>query len=610
MVRRSFFYSLLLVAGMMVPTCAAGTDAPNKPDVRLQQKVTYEAKHKPVKLILADLSKMAGVTLKAGASDQDWQVRDRKMNIFVRDLPLLTLMNSMARAMEFTWDKNVRVDPPNYRMYMDRKLLAAAEAKRSQAEAEFRQYMMGRRAEFVDYVRNIPDYSPEELERLKKDSPYLYLLHQRGNDKLMKALLDEVPGYEEAYMTWKRILNPPTTILSDSTLEMVLSGMKSFAAARPGRGQVPADFDLEKLKKGRMRLTVPTEELIRDDTRWCFGGIAFMDDQEYYIQQLQDPKEPFGNLISSLDIAGSEGQKSFESIIGDHGEVVDQLARQDTRNGEESEGCEPLVDHPDEPWMHAKVKLELDKNDPNSLRNVLESLAKASGCNVVSDSFNLTRVVGSVSNAEQTLVQVLSTISDNYGYNWNKHDSILEFRDRNWFRRRRTQIPDEWMERWRENFKTNGEAVLEDIAQMAALPFEQLDENVVPDPVLGGCKDFVWTIRNGRGLLTIYNSFTPSQRRSLLKGGVPFDSLTPEQQAVAIETFQPMDTCEWNKPRFWENPEESLIFHGSYSQTEEGERAFILTATGNDNKPWYGHLVAFRKYIAPPEPETAKKSGS
>lgn len=601
MIRKYLIWSLFLAIASATPANAE----PNKLDARLQQNVTYEAKHKPVKLILADLSKMTGVTLKAGASDQDWQVRDRRMNIFVKDLPLLTFMNSMARVMDFTWDKNVRVDPPTYRVYMDRRKLAAAEAKKTKADQEFRARMMEQREKLVSYVRNLPDYSAEELKQLKEENPYLYLMHERGTDRLMKALLDEVPGYEEAFVNYDRILHPPANILSDSTLDLLLGCAKKGMWLPDGL----KDMDAEKLKNGRVDLYTPTPELVRGDLRWCFGGIGgCVGPDLFFIQSMQDPEAPYGNFRAKAEIEAAETKTSFHEVLKSKGALLEQAEREDIRAQEEMEGCEPVAEHPDEPWLHTKIKLALDKNDPNSLQNALQSMAKASGCNVISDSFNLTNVVGSMSDSEQEVGKTLTTICDNYGYNWNKHGSIFEFRDRNWFKRRRTQIPDEWMERWKKNFKDNGEAVLSDIAQMASLPFEQMDENVAADPVFKASEMFVWTLRNGRGLLSVYNSFTQAQRKALLNGGVGFGTLTPEQQAVAIETFQPMDTCEWDKPRFWEDPTESLTFKGEWSKTEEGEKAFILSCTGNNKKLWYGHMVALRKYVEPPKPkEEAEK---
>jgi hypothetical protein len=96
-------------------------------DARLAQKITYEAKRKTVQAILADLTKLTGVKLHAGYGNSDWQVRDRKMNIFAKDIPLSNLMNSIARVMKFRWSVNHEVDPCTYRLYMDRRTLAGAD---------------------------------------------------------------------------------------------------------------------------------------------------------------------------------------------------------------------------------------------------------------------------------------------------------------------------------------------------------------------------------------------------------------------------------------------------------------------------------------------------
>ena len=64
-----------------VPGAESADSAP-KPDTRVAEKITYQARKKTVLAILTDLTEMTGVTLEAGYNNKDWQVRDRKMNIF------------------------------------------------------------------------------------------------------------------------------------------------------------------------------------------------------------------------------------------------------------------------------------------------------------------------------------------------------------------------------------------------------------------------------------------------------------------------------------------------------------------------------------------------
>lgn len=598
------FIVILLFAWAAIGAYAAEDDS-TKPDARLSQKVTYEAKHRSVKLILADLSKMTGVTLKAGYGDSDWQVRDRKMNVFVKDVPLLNLMNSMGRVMKFIWSKNAKVDPPTYRMYMDRMQLSAAEAARNKAAADWRQDMMDRRAKLLDYIKDPPNYSsPAELEKLKKENPYLYLMHQRGTDRLLKALLEEVPGYEDAFMNYSRILNPPASMLSNSTLGLLLSCAKAKWAMYGGRGaEFPADIDLAKLKTGLVRLTVPTETFYgRGDTLWCFGGIGlkFLEgDRDIFVEHLQDPDNAFGNARAVIESEAVERNESYRSVMDESKDEMESLWREDARKRNEAEGGEPPIEHPDEPWLHAKVKYVPQKEDPTIPRQVLSALAKASGYSVISDSFELTGSSGQVAEGEQELAGVLEVISKDYCYNWTKHGSTLEFRRRDWFKMRSSQIPDEWMDRWKANFKANGRTVLEDMAQMAGLSQVQIMEALMRDRV---SNLMFRPVRGSLSVLRFYNSLSPSQRRLLSKGSLELGALAPDQYDTVLDAFQPDDTWEWNAPKFWEDPQETITFSGVYERDEKDEPCFTITARGKDGAVYYQQRVSFIAYVEPPQP--------
>ena len=108
-------------------------------DKRLDQKVTYEARRKTVLAIMNDLSAATGITFRAGYNNEDWQVRDRKMNIFARDVPLTELMSSIAHVMKFKWKRAGKEGGYTYRLFMDRKTLLDAENQRLREEERLRQ---------------------------------------------------------------------------------------------------------------------------------------------------------------------------------------------------------------------------------------------------------------------------------------------------------------------------------------------------------------------------------------------------------------------------------------------------------------------------------------
>ena len=175
---------IALISLLAVPALAQKTAVdPNKSvkaravdeDTRLAQKVTYQAARKTVSAILAELTKQTGVTLKAGINGQDWQVRDRKMNVFVKDVPLGDLMKSIARVMKFLWASGGKGDKRTYRLFMDRKTLLDAESLRMSDQERRDKEMADKRAKTLKDLANTDQLSPADLAKLKKDRPFAVL---------------------------------------------------------------------------------------------------------------------------------------------------------------------------------------------------------------------------------------------------------------------------------------------------------------------------------------------------------------------------------------------------------------------------------------------------
>ena len=135
-------------------------------DPRLARKVTYTAKRKCASEVLSDLSAMTGITLNAGYNEKDWQVRDRRMNVFAKDLPLADLMNSIARTMKFGWREDGEPGRESYRLYMDRAAVLRVEMKRKkEAEAVAKQLKEARQRLF-DSLQQVADLPADEVAGL------------------------------------------------------------------------------------------------------------------------------------------------------------------------------------------------------------------------------------------------------------------------------------------------------------------------------------------------------------------------------------------------------------------------------------------------------------
>ena len=89
------FSLLSLTVGFFVPVIA--TELPH-PDPRLAQSVTYTSGSKRLSAVAGDLARMTGVTISAGATAQDWRVRDIPVIVCVKDLRLGVLLSTIATA--------------------------------------------------------------------------------------------------------------------------------------------------------------------------------------------------------------------------------------------------------------------------------------------------------------------------------------------------------------------------------------------------------------------------------------------------------------------------------------------------------------------------------
>ena len=128
------------------------SEATASSDARLAQKVTYEARYVSVQRILEDLTALTGIRFYAGSNTYDWNVRSRKMNIFVKDVKVADLMNPIAHAMKFTWNCSASQGPPTYRLVVDGKFAVAADVQIALARTKYEGIWQKRRNEWIDAI--------------------------------------------------------------------------------------------------------------------------------------------------------------------------------------------------------------------------------------------------------------------------------------------------------------------------------------------------------------------------------------------------------------------------------------------------------------------------
>lgn len=548
--RRVFLAFLLL--GFAVPALAVGrvTNDPNAPgakpddevvqaaDKRLARPVTIEAVGKPVRLVLAELTKSSGVVLNAGRGSYDWQVRDRKMNVFARKVPLAQLMNSISHVMKFKWERKGEPGKWAYRLYMDRRTLLNAEAQRAREEARQAEERKRWRQKALDAYVNLGSLSDQEKAGLRDTNPFLYVVANAGWGQSLGAFLQEVPAISDA-LTSGQQAQVEGASLSPSGRAGLLNAMLAelaFEARADGSHRTTPLPD--KLDPAEVTVTVNHHlDNVPAAAKHAFlGEIRFSYKQGSVGMPFVNPDSELvkfmGKLLleaelqdRTMDEAGKERETEIAAIMTK--EVVVQA------------GGEPVNEHGDDPSLKAKVKLQPDSP---ALFNVQLDLAQASGLCVVSDHFPVRGDGGGMPqqgppSGEVELKTALDRIAEIHVYNWDKRDGVLEFRDRNWFRKRANQIPDAWIEKWRDELKATGTLSIDSLSQVAQLTQEQYSANLLEDDVFTR-STLIGIATAHREPLRFYASLNSDQRDALFGAGIDLGAISADQSEALLNLLK------------------------------------------------------------------------
>ena len=610
---RIAFLTLALITACL-PALAVGkiTTDPNVPgaaapseeiiqgtDTRLSKKVTIEQARAPLRKILDELTKSTGVVLKAGANNGDWQVRDRKMNIFAKDVPLAQLMNSISHVMKFKWQRKGEDGKWTYRLYMDRRTLLDAEAQRSRAEAKEKADETRRRQNALDVFGKLSSLSDTEKAKLKTDNPFLYAVSKNGWGDSLGDFLREVPAASEALASGQKT-SIEAGMLSPKARTGIMNAMKS-------------EMDMEN-RFNRSQSTRLLPEGLDPSTVTIFinqnidkmpdmpgkgallGEVSFRYEGGSVDTPFLNPDSPLVKWIGKVIIECEEQDCGVDDYLEEHkGEMSAAMVNE----VKTSSGGEPENEHPDDPSLAAKVNL---KPDSPALFNVEMDLANASKLCVVSDHFQNVPMGGmppemtGTPRGEMELKAALDKIGDAYVYNWDKRGSVIELRDRNWFRKRAAQIPDAWLEVWRNELETTGTIDLDSLSQIAQLTPEQYSANVLYDDTLSR-SNLIGVVISSREVLRFYASLGPEQRASLPIGsGLDVVALSSDQSdefAKLLNTKgQKLATDQQATMSYVRSQAEKTFFYN-----------FKVFADGKLIAQW--NLATAMTYKRPPEAKTA-----
>ena len=613
---------------------SAGVDAS---DTRLAHKITFEAWHTPIKTILADLSKSTGVTLNTGFCKMEWQVRDRRMNVYVKDVTLAQLMNSIARVMKFKWSCNEDINPPTYRLVADRRLLAKLQAESAKREAELKREEVKRRTSLIQTLAKVADASSVDLEKLKETDPYLYVSASTGMAKMVTQMFEDMPKLKDIFVSANQAVVVGAGEFPKTTQQIIASAVRGFC--KIDTRKIPGDLEqrMGELDVHFDCVPKPFEyEVRRQLTRFATID-AKIAGGDHYIGDLCVPESGWGVVRSKTSMWNMEGEQPPETYWTN----ARQALAKDDEETEYYLMFDPVEEHSkDEPGLDEKLQLRVSSEDQKAFNAavtasgqrtsvrlnyelLLKTIARAAKMNLVSDSYSVVPAKmsllsdrypvvlgGSAMPADGASGEVLGRLADTYVLNWNTHGSTLEIRRRDWFRRRSSQIPDEWLKPWQDQLKRDGMLTLDSYMIMAALTDEQIEENVNCDPLLDQAVGFWHTYSFNKGFARLYTQLSGDQRGQLLtKQGLDPRTLGPGQW----DSYAGMFSGAWHDTLgsevFADPAARSVVLTGTSTTNTGGSTTykFVVSRTLDDGKTKTDTWTIPLHKVVRPEPAVQSK---
>ena len=568
-------------------------------DSRLNQKITFSVKNKQVRLILDDLSELTGISLKAGYNVKDWQVRDRRMSIFARDIPLSDVMKSVARVMKFKWSKSDAANVPTYRLIMDRKQILSAESLRQNSLSRYTNELKKRREQSLVELEKVAALPRDELENIRSKQPTMYLYTTLGEAKFLTTLARECPSARDAILAGDELILRASTLPESvqSTLLGAMGGHWGLMCLGTDDSKAPLPANC-KDNIANSIIQINESKTPNNSSLSFMNMISISCDEIRFNVFLPNPNDALqdaycvgtlqaleDNVVCEKMWARPEYKASFEA-----GHVKSDADTENFCPGE------PGIEHIDEPWTHTKLKTIAK----GKLFDIQESLAECSGFSVVSDCFGGSSFDGeSFDFAKDTeLAAILDKIAKDRKYNWQKNGSVIEFQDRKWFIRRCAQIPDEQIDGWVSRLKKSSILDLDDLSQIAQLTGEQFDENIYPNDTLGNPEllSQLEKAMASSSLLRVYNTLSSAQRTALLAGmDATSQEFSDQQWQLTFRALRNKD------PKVITNSDSGLVLNCKPIAAGDGitEYWFKMACVGQEKSIYTQWCVRTPKYVEP-----------
>lgn len=550
------------------------------PDERVAIKVTYEAVGKTVSQVLADLAALSNVKLYAGANDADWHVRDRKLTVSSQGASLASLMNSISHVTDFSWQSTTFDGKKAYRLYQDPEIARKQETAMAAKEQRKQEKMNARRAAALNTYDALASMSAQQLENLRTENPLLYRIGKSGLARDFAGFLHEAPDVRQALAVGGSMSMNGSQIspLSQQALVRSIGTMRQLGRRFNPNTETDAPLGDISAHPERMSIQINPEMMQQGMMRagpaagsFMGGAVVMFDDHVVGMVPVFDPESEMAKLIGKAwGQMENNPDAGFEGLAGMQGDFIAAVAAETKRNTEPTES----TPKPADPELEKKIKLKASFSE---LPEIQSALAKASGYCVVSDYFAPgSGARGRFSSAapavekELTIRAVLDDVESRFKIDWQRQVNVLEFRDKDWYAKRQSELPLALVESWRQQLVTTGNLNIDIIAAIAALTPQQIAVNIGSDPVLSA-SGVTNNVGRNRDVLSFYSTLAQPQRAVMFSAQGLDLRLLDAQQMAALQRLLRRDEAALADPSV------PLVMYGQVAKSADNSYSYVFT---------------------------------
>lgn len=502
------------------------------------------------KVTLSDLFKAFSESTKISlvpGENNDWRVSEREISIYCKEVPLGSIMKSIAGVTKLVWtkkDENTYVlnYDPNTDMYIG-NLTAYTEQNRNQM-----------RQNAVDDMLNC-EFNPNQ----KDDDPFKYLMNAKGVGQSFAGFVESVPGMREALSSGTPMSVKGSALSQEAINNINLTGnivykditdrlMKSQNINSKQKMQImgqinrhkptlPQDLsnvtvevnnDLSSIPGGNMAKNIILGNVVVKNGSNIVMAMPVFNTKNPMVKKVGEA------MLEMYENPGADPRQIFESMggMGAFSNLANDMNEKIYENMK--------VPIPEDAFFSQEIEF---KEQPKTKWNAMCSLAEALNTSFVSDCY------GSIFDKNPTVKipekgtvkEIVEKINETYGLTCEMNNSHFCFYSYKWFEEIQKLMPAVYSDKWNEQYIKDGYISLENLCEMGRFTSEQLGYGLTKKPALASVS---MPITMNYGTVAFLGSLDEESLKRMQAGdGLPISVLTDKGMEKLFKIRGMKDFC-------------------------------------------------------------------